>query len=305
MNMENQNENQEQQTNAAPPDNTPQMQPTVEQSPQPTPQVVPTEQPAAPPIPVQPPMPSASVSPAPTAQPTIGGAADAMTAQVGTKNYVVALVLSYLVGSLGVDRFYVGKIWTGILKLITFGGFGVWWLIDFLLIGLGKFKDKKGLKLSGYDTAGHVGKPVTIVLVIVNLVIIVPLTLLITLVAMGNVQMAARDAARQNDINQLVAELNGVYGTYSAYPSLEELNDQAWRNQVAPGITASMLSDPQAAEQTDPKLVATPEPKVYAYEAVAFGGGPCVSGTGCASYTLTYYSEQDGTNVVYSSLENN
>ena len=50
------------------------------------------------------------------------------------KNWIAALILSILVGSLGVDRFYMGYIGTGILKLITFGGLGVWWIIDLILI---------------------------------------------------------------------------------------------------------------------------------------------------------------------------
>ena len=50
------------------------------------------------------------------------------------KKWIVALLLSVFVGSLGVDRFYMGYIGTGILKLITFGGFGIWWLIDLILI---------------------------------------------------------------------------------------------------------------------------------------------------------------------------
>lgn len=50
------------------------------------------------------------------------------------KNWLAAVLLSIFVGSLGVDRFYLGKIGTGILKLITLGGFGIWWLIDLILI---------------------------------------------------------------------------------------------------------------------------------------------------------------------------
>jgi len=49
-------------------------------------------------------------------------------------NWIATLVLSILFGGLGVDRFMMGKIGTGILKLVTGGGFGIWWLIDVILI---------------------------------------------------------------------------------------------------------------------------------------------------------------------------
>ncbi len=49
-------------------------------------------------------------------------------------NWVLALVMSIVFGQLGVDRFIMGHIGLGILKLITFGGFGIWWLIDWILI---------------------------------------------------------------------------------------------------------------------------------------------------------------------------
>ena len=49
-------------------------------------------------------------------------------------NWTLVLYLSFFLGFFGVDRFVMGKIGTGILKLITFGGFGVWWFIDLLLI---------------------------------------------------------------------------------------------------------------------------------------------------------------------------
>jgi TM2 domain-containing membrane protein YozV len=49
-------------------------------------------------------------------------------------NWVLVLIMSVVFGQLGVDRFIMGKVGTGILKLITFGGFGIWWLIDVILI---------------------------------------------------------------------------------------------------------------------------------------------------------------------------
>lgn len=49
-------------------------------------------------------------------------------------NWVLCLIMSVVFGSLGVDRFLMGKVGTGILKLITLGGLGIWWLIDVILI---------------------------------------------------------------------------------------------------------------------------------------------------------------------------
>ena len=49
-------------------------------------------------------------------------------------NWILALLMSIFFGWIGVDRFIMGKVGTGILKLITLGGLGVWWLIDLILI---------------------------------------------------------------------------------------------------------------------------------------------------------------------------
>lgn len=65
------------------------------------------------------------------------------------RSYLVALLLSIFVGSLGVDRFYMGYVGLGILKLITFGGCGIWWLIDLILIATKSLKDANGRPLQG------------------------------------------------------------------------------------------------------------------------------------------------------------
>ncbi len=54
----------------------------------------------------------------------------------------IALLLSFFGGTLGIDRFYIGDIGLGLLKLITAGGCGIWWFVDlFLIMGAAKRKN--------------------------------------------------------------------------------------------------------------------------------------------------------------------
>ena len=63
------------------------------------------------------------------------------------RSYTVALILSFLLGGLGIDRFYLGYTGLGILKLITLGGFSVWWLIDLIRIATRNLNDVDGQPL--------------------------------------------------------------------------------------------------------------------------------------------------------------
>lgn len=70
------------------------------------------------------------------------------------KDPTVSLIISILVGGYGIDRFYIGDIGLGVAKLLTCGGFGIWWLIDLFLI-MGRTRDKNaGLLLGGNMMGG-------------------------------------------------------------------------------------------------------------------------------------------------------
>ena len=60
------------------------------------------------------------------------------------KSQVIALILVLLVGGLGIHRFYLGYTWQGIVRLLTFGGCGVWALIDLIRIITGSLQPKDG-----------------------------------------------------------------------------------------------------------------------------------------------------------------
>ncbi len=99
------------------------------------------------------------------------------------KSFVATWLLALLLGGLGIDRFYLGKIGTGVLKLITAGGFGIWALIDLILTLTGNHHDSAGLPLAGYQENKKIAWIVTIILYAAGIVIGIISAIITTLAA--------------------------------------------------------------------------------------------------------------------------
>jgi TM2 domain-containing membrane protein YozV len=79
--------------------------------------------------------------------PKCGAVQNPATLSASEKRILPAFLLCFFLGVLGIHRFYVGKIGTGLIQMFTLGGLGIWALIDFIMILMGAFKDKAGNKI--------------------------------------------------------------------------------------------------------------------------------------------------------------
>jgi len=75
---------------------------------------------------------------------------DALGREVSDKSRAAAAILAWFLGVIGIHRFYVGKVGTGVLMIVTLGGLGFWALIDFIMILVGSFKDSDGKPLANW-----------------------------------------------------------------------------------------------------------------------------------------------------------
>lgn len=107
--------------------------------------------------------------PAPPAQPH--QQREPSGASVSPKSFVLTWIFAWLLGGLGVDRFYLGKVGTGILKLVTFGGFGIWVLVDLILVLTGHQRDKHGRALAGFEAHKKIAWIVTGAVIVLSIVI--------------------------------------------------------------------------------------------------------------------------------------
>ncbi|UOQ88040.1 TM2 domain-containing protein [Agromyces endophyticus] len=103
--------------------------------------------------------------------PTYGAPNADVDYREGPKSFVATWLLAWLVGLWGIDRFYLGKVGTGLAKLFTLGGLGIWWLVDLILVLTGAQRDQQGYRLQGYQQHKKIAWIVTGAVVALGLVI--------------------------------------------------------------------------------------------------------------------------------------
>lgn len=93
------------------------------------------------------------------------------------RHFLAVFFLNFSWGIFGADRFYLGKYWTGILKLVTIGGLFVWQLVDFNAILSGQMRDSHGQEMLGYEEYKKFAKRFTTIFTLLALLLAVALVI--------------------------------------------------------------------------------------------------------------------------------
>lgn len=213
------------------------------------------------------------------------------------KSFVVTWLLGWLLGGLGADRFYLGKIGTAIVKLITAGGLGIWALIDLIMHLVGATKDKEGRRLAGYDRHKKKAWIITIgvwlVGIVLNIILVIVLTMTGALSFSGGVTTGS-DGTTTSDSSDDNAQDDQQAGGDDAGAGDAPDDQQAAGGAAADWADSTYGSfEATTASGSGEDVVALPEGVTAAYVTVED-----VSGEGVRTYGVDDAGEMTGSQLV-------
>jgi TM2 domain-containing membrane protein YozV/competence protein ComGC len=166
------------------------------------------------------------------------------------KEYVLAVIFSYLLGNFGVDRFYLGYTTSGIFKILTLGGLGIWSFVDLIRIVFGKMRDRQGRQLKGYQENSKIVKIIFSILLGIQLLVIPGIIFLVIFSAVPSIQSKARDTGRKTDISSIQANVEAYFSEKGSYPSATQMIDQTFREQTLHAAPTTLSFDSISPENS-------------------------------------------------------
>lgn len=166
---------------------------------------------------------------------------------VSDKSFVATWLFSWLLGTLGIDRFYLGKVGTGILKLVTLGGLGIWSIVDLLIVLCGGQRDKSGRPLAGYRQhrmiAWILTGAITVVSVVATIVLILTSAMagLYAAASTEPTSQASSSVASSPSVASAPSEVKGKVEYADAVETAKYLADEEFLSESG---VYSVLMDP-------------------------------------------------------------
>ncbi len=156
---------------------------------------------------------------------------------ISQKSALTALLLCIFLGTFGIHRFYVGKIGTGILMLLTLGGVGIWVLVDLIIIASCEFRDSEGKVLEFSRVQGAQGsssllKRVLTIVGIILAVFFLYIGLIFYFVFAATSDLVATvenqlNALRTDDVSKAYSYTSSGFRKATSFDDFKEFLDQA------------------------------------------------------------------------------